>query len=393
METLPLLISDETLRDGEQQVGLFFNEPTKRTLAQLIAQTGAHQIALMPAIHPVEAQLVKTLVEDGLSHQLIASTMMARPFIDQSYACGVAQVILFHAVSDRLLVLRDSETSIDPDYWRQFDGDTIPASVTTSVRQSMMRKVVDHLRYAKAQGLKICFAAEDASRADFNFLVECIQTFAPYVEQFLLCDTVGALTPEKTFVWIHDLLACTGNVPLMVHFHNDMGMALENTIQAVRAGASGISGTFRGIGERAGNVALEQVLNGLRLRFGWEVDGIDYDAVTRVTDYLDHLGARSHPPYSPQSQRHETGIHVHSLLRDRQSYAIFPYSQLEIWFGKYSGISNFQYLFEEYLQTPLTRDQYEHLRVRVKALSLREQRSFSAEELLDLIKQGILKAS
>jgi isopropylmalate/homocitrate/citramalate synthase len=393
METIQLLISDETLRDGEQQVGLFFDTSTKRTLAQLIAQVGVHQVALMPAIHPVEEQLAKTLIDDGLAPQLIASTMMARSFINQSISCGAQQVILFHAVSDRLLLLRDAETQADQEDWHLSNIETLPASVINRVRQAMMLKVLDHLRYARARGLEICFAAEDASRADFDFLVECIGAFAPYIEQFLLCDTVGALTPEKSFVWIHDLLECAPNVPLMVHFHNDMGMALENTIQAVRAGATGVSGTFRGIGERAGNVALEQVLNGLRLRFGWEVDGIDYDAVTRVTDYLDGIGARSHPPYSPQSQRHETGIHVHSLLRDRQSYAVFPYAEPEIWFGKYSGVSNFQYLFEQYLRTPLTRDQYEQLRSHVKSLSLQEKRSFSAAEVLELLQQGILNAS
>ncbi|WAL61719.1 2-isopropylmalate synthase [Thermocoleostomius sinensis] len=390
METITLTISDETLRDGEQQVGLLFTPEMKYNLAHQIAKTGVHQIALMPAVHATEEQLVETLVMQGLEKRIAASTMMTRSFIDLSKSCGVKQIILFHAVSDRLLFLRDVEISQQPLYQGKTIDDSIPNAVIDRLRQTMLQKVVEHLRYAASQGLKIYFAAEDASRADFDFLVECIRVFMPYLQQFLLCDTVGVLTPEKTFVWMRDLLEYTNHPSLSVHFHNDMGLALENTIQAVVAGAVGISGTFGGIGERSGNVALDQVLNGLRLRFGWEVDGIDYDAVAALSDYFAQHNIRAHPPYSPQSQRHEAGIHVHSLLRDRHSYAIFPYGQPEIWFGKCSGVSNVQYLFERHLCHPLTRDHYERLSLAIKTLAIQENRSFSVAEVVQMLQSGKL---
>lgn len=390
MEMTTLTLSDETLRDGQQQVGLFFPPDFKQALAHRIAQTGVHQIAMMPAIHPTEGDLMKRLVADGLGQQLTASTLMTQESIDQSRACGVQQIILFHAVSDRLLFLRDPVINRD---WRDRPptiDEGISPTLIQEMRQRMLEKVLAHLRYAQSCGLRVCFAAEDASRTDFQFLVECITAVRPYVDQVLLCDTVGALTPEKTYVWIHDLLECTDQAPLSVHFHNDMGLALENTIQAVLAGASGVSGTFGGIGERAGNVALEQVLRGLRLRFGWEVAGIDYAALDAVTQFLDRHHIRAHAPYSAPTQRHETGIHVSSMLRDRQSYCIFPYSEPEIWFGRCSGASNFQYLFEEKLGRSLSREAYEQLRSAVKALAIEHQRSFSAEEILTFLDQGIL---
>lgn len=389
METLNLIISDETLRDGEQQVGLFFNN--KAALAELIAATGVHQIALMPAVHPSEAQLVSDLVDNGLKQQVAASTLMRRAAIEHSKACGVNQIILFHAISDRLLFLRDPHIAADP----RLKGKTVGASPCPSIvkksRQTMLDNALAHVRYAVDQGLSVCFAAEDASRADVDFLVECINTLAPHIDQFLLCDTVGILTPEKTYAWIQTLLAQTQDVPLLVHFHNDMGLALENTIQAIRAGAAGISGTMAGIGERAGNAPIEQVLYGLRARFGCEVAGIDYDALDRVVDYLHQQGHRPHPPYSPQAQRHESGIHVSSLLRDQGSYVVFPHDQTEIWFGKCSGASNFQYLFEHYLQQPLPPAEYERLRAVIKAIALQEKRSYSTTEVLALIKErGLL---
>ena len=377
MKTVTLTIFDETLRDGEQQVGIFFDEKIKRTLADLIIKTGVDHLALMPAIHHTEAKLTKSLISQGFNQILVASTMMAESYINQSKECGVETIILFNAVSDRLLRLRD------PQLRQQTTSQELDPTTINQIRQRMLDKVLAHLKYAAAQGLKICFAAEDASRADFDFLVECITKFQPYIEQFLLCDTVGILIPENTKLWIRNLIEFTGNkTPLSVHFHNDRGLALENTIQAVLAGATGISGTFGGIGERAGNVALEQVLNGLKLRYGWQVEGINYDAFTEVTDYLIKQGFTANTPYSPASLRYETGIHVDSLFYDSTSYYLFPHGQPEIWFGKFSGASNFKYLFEHHLNQPLTKEKYQEFREKIKNLAIQQKRSFSAEEVL-----------
>ena len=378
MKTVRLTIFDETLRDGEQQVGIFFDTETKHTLAELIIKTGVHHLALMPAIHHTEAELTKNLIDRGFK-QIAASTMMGRKYIDESAECGADTVILFNAVSDRLLSLRDAQLR---DKCRtQLDSIEIE-----EIRQRMIDKVLKHLKYAAGKGLKICFAAEDASRADFDFLVECITKFHPYIDHFLLCDTVGILSPENTKLWIRNLIEFTGNkTPLSVHFHNDRGLALENTIQAILAGATGISGTFGGIGERAGNVALEQVLYALKLRYGWQVLGIDYEALNSVTDYLFSQGYTANTPYSPASLRYETGIHVDSLLYDSSSYYLFPYGKPEIWYGKFSGASNFKYLFEKTLKQSLSKEKYQELREQVKNLAIQKKCSFSSSEVLDLL--------
>ena len=375
MKTVRLTIFDETLRDGEQQVGIFFDVETKQDLAQLIAATGVHYVALMPAIHHTEAKLVRDLVGRGISN-LTASTMMGKKYIDESIECGVKTIILFNAVSDRLLCLRD----------RQLRLSATDVGAIERVRHRMLDRVLEHLKYAADRGLKICFAAEDASRADFDFLVECINKFQPYIEHFLLCDTVGVLTPENTRLWIRNLIEFTGNkTSLAVHFHNDRGLALENTIQAILAGATGISGTFGGIGERAGNVAIEQVLNGLKLRYSWQVAGIDDRAMAEVTNYLTCKGFYANAPYSPQSLRYETGIHVDSLHCDRSSYYMFTHGQPEVWFGKFSGASNFQYLFEHCLNRPLPKEKYREFREQIKNMAIAKKRSFSAEEVLQLL--------
>jgi len=379
METITLTIFDETLRDGEQQVGIFFDEHKKQTLAQLIANTGVHHIALMPAIHHTEAKLMGNLIASGLDKVLTASTMMGQQYIDRSIECGVETIILFNAVSDRLLWLRDTEfrdCTLDQDF---------KLENVIRIRQKALEKIVTNLKYAVDRGLKVCFAAEDASRADFDFLVECINKFQPYIQHFILCDTVGILNPEDTKLWVRNLIDFTGNeTPLTVHFHNDRALAVENTIQAILAGATGISGTFNGIGERAGNVAIEQVLNGLKLRYGWEVKGIKYDALKNVTHYLQSRGFRANTPYSPETLRYETGIHVESLLRDRDSYHLFKQGEPEIYFGKFSGASNFKYLLEKKLNKSLPHCKYQELRAKIKQISIQQKRSFSAQETIEM---------
>ncbi|NEO10428.1 TauD/TfdA family dioxygenase, partial [Moorena sp. SIO3I8] len=322
--------------------------------------------------------------------KITAMTMMGTKFIDQSLETGVQKILLFHAVSDRLLFLRDKQVQSQLEYQGKTIDDDIPISMIEQVRCSMLEKTLKHLEYARDRGLEVYFGAEDASRADFDFLTQCISKFEPYVELFVLADTVGCLTPEKTHFWLSNLLEVTNGAALGVHFHNDMGLALENTLQAIHAGAIAVSGTFSGIGERAGNAPLEQVLDGLRMRWGWEVEGINYSALEAVTEALARLGVRANPPYSPGTHRQETGIHLHSLLCDRHSYTIFPDQEPEIWFGKCSGASNFKYLFERHLNQSLPQQYYEQLRTSLKELSIQEQRSYSTSEVLSLIEQDLL---
>jgi len=390
LQPISLKVFDETLRDGEQQAGLFFPYETKVELAQLIASTGVDYIDIMPMIDDSEERLVRSLVQDGMGDLITPAVMTGKRFVDHAKACGVKRIILFHAVSDRLMFFRDAEARRSELFKNKPFDDAIPNGVIERIRHRVKEQILECLRYATSPevGLEVDFAAEDASRADFQFLVECIREFRPYLSYFMLCDTVGMLNPERAYGWVQELREATDSAPLAVHFHNDLGMALENTIQGVLGGAEMISGTFGGIGERAGNAALDQVLHGVRVRFGVEVEGIDYDNVERVAAYLREIGAVAAAPYSPAASRHETGIHVNSLLRDWRSYSIFPFEDPEIWFGKCSGASNFQYLFEKQLDTKLSTAEYQRMRAKIKALSISEGRCFSCQQVKDLYERG-----
>jgi isopropylmalate/homocitrate/citramalate synthase len=392
MARLPLRIFDETLRDGEQQAGLFYPPGVKRELAHLIARSGVHQIDVMPAVDESEAALVRELASSGFGDRLTPATLIGKPHVDQARSCGVRRIVLFYAVSDRLLLLRDPELRAEPAFEGRCLDDGVPPRWTERVRENALARILESVRHATSPGLdlRVDFAAEDASRADPEFLLRCVREIGPLCEHFLLCDTVGVLDPSRAGAWVAELLEASDHAALGVHFHNDRGLALENTLAAVRAGATLVSGTFRGLGERAGNVALEQVIGGLRCRYGQHVDGIDEEAVESVGHRLDELGLRPAPPYSREAQRHESGIHVHALLQDPESYTSFPGALPEIWFGRFSGASNFQWLCERMLGEPRSREEYERLSAALKRRALRESRCYSAREVAELLREGAL---
>jgi homocitrate synthase NifV/benzylmalate synthase len=252
--------------------------------------------------------------------------------VDRALVLGVKRITLFYPVSDILLKI-DNKT-----------------------RTQALNLCVKLCNYAYNKGLVVDFATEDATRADFDFLVEVGQALSCFVDTFLICYTVGCLQPNWSHKLVKDFIHATG-CKVGVHYHNDLGLALQNTIQGIFAGARVVSGTFTGIGERAGNAALEEVLTMLKQEHNIVVNGIDYKKVAEVC-FLIKKVFRYKParPLSRASFFTETGIHVHRLLKDTKSYILFPHKQPIIWFGKYSGASNFKWLFErEIKKQPLFR--------------------------------------
>src|SRR5437899_449614 len=155
MDSLPLEIFDETLRDGEQQAGLFYPAAVKLHLARLIGRTGVHRINLMPAVDQSETEVAATLVREGFADVLSAATMLGSRHVDRAVACRLRRVILFYAVSDRLIFLRDPEVRSDPILSRQTVDDGVPEVVITRAREAMVARVLESLRYARALGLGV----------------------------------------------------------------------------------------------------------------------------------------------------------------------------------------------------------------------------------------------
>lgn len=241
----PLFV-DVTLRDGEQAPGVAFSTREKVLIARLLDRVGVDQIeAGIPAMGEVEQEAIRRIAALGLRSRVSTWNRILPEDIRASLACGVRDVHLSAPVSEIHLRYKLGRSR----RW-----------VLTQ-----LRKVI---AYALAHGCRITVGAEDASRAEEAFLVEfALLAQEMGAERLRYCDTVGILDPFATFERLsrlHEKVA----IPLEYHGHNDFGMATANALAAVRAGCGYVNVTVGGLGERAGNVPLEEVVAALEHLYG-----------------------------------------------------------------------------------------------------------------------------
>lgn len=361
MET-QLIISDQTLRDGEQQVGIVFSSNEKIELACDLAKAGVDSIALMPGICSEEFEIAHTLISRGLP--LIPDVPVKIEYINEVQILGAKHITLFAPTSNIMLSAR----GISPN--------------------ENLKTVQEFARYANQQGLIVDFALEDASRTDIGYIIEVAQALKNYVNVLILCDTVGCLQPNLTKMLVQTVIRHT-DMKIGIHCHNDLGLAVDNTISAVLSGAVMISGTMMGIGERAGNAALEQVLERLENHYQFRFEKIDRELLRNVCRKVNQLvKTTAAKPLTKEAFYTQTGIHVNVMLQNPAAYTIFPGILPEIWFGKYSGTSNFKWLFERVCNHPLSENTYKYMRDKIKTLATQEKKTYSSEEILEMYEKG-----
>jgi homocitrate synthase NifV len=315
---------DTTLRDGEQAAGIAFRRVEKVRIALLLDAAGVDEIeAGIPAMGGEEAASVAAIAALGLRARVTAWNRALPSDIDASLSCGVGAVAMALPVSDLQIAAKLGKT-----------------------RGWVLSRLREAVAHAKAAGVYVSVGAEDASRAEPSFLLEYARTAEEAgADRFRFCDTVGILDPFATFEAVSRLTSLL-SIPVAAHTHDDFGLATANALAAVRAGASFVDVTVNGIGERAGNAALEEVAMGLIRLLGREVR-VDTSALGRLSG---HLAGVSHHPLPPwkaivgeNAFRHEAGIHADGVLKDPATYEPFPPETVgasrRIVLGKHSGRS------------------------------------------------------
>jgi D-citramalate synthase len=241
-------------------------------------------------------------------------------------------------------------------------------------RGQILEVIGECVRYAKSRGLVVDFLAEDATRSDFEYLKKAFLTAVDAgVDRVTACDTVGILTPERSAKFFSKLKEAV-KVPIGVHCHNDFGMAVANSVAALGAGAEEVHATINGLGERAGNASLEEIVLTLRSLYKLEL-GIKTELIYSTSQLVSRLtGVHVQPNKAIVGENaftHESGIHTQGMLANPLTYEpIAPElvgATRRIATGKHSGSHAIRAALEDMGLKP-SEEQFKDIFQRVKKL-------------------------
>lgn len=345
-------ICDVTLRDGEQTPGVSFTCEEKMEIAAQIDAIGVEVIeAGFPVVSENEKACVRAVCNMGLDARVCCLSRALKPDVDAAIDCGVDLVSIFFATSDRHIRVK-----------------------YRCSREEMTEQALGMIDYAHDHGIAVRFAAEDASRTDIAVLKDLYLRGAEHGAEYSgFADTVGYLTPLEMEAAMRDICSVVPN-KVAVHCHNDMGCAAANTITAAECGAFQLHTTVNGIGERAGNAPLEEVLVALRMKGG--IDRYDLTGIPFLSELVqDHSGIRmmaTKPVVGRNVFSHESGIHIAAILEDPETYEyILPENvgrHRQFILGKHTGRKGLEHILQK-TGIELTPEQIGWVLNRVKEIS------------------------
>ncbi|MBS5939874.1 homocitrate synthase [Clostridium sartagoforme] len=366
-----IFVVDTTLRDGEQTAGVVFANEEKIAIASMLSDLGVDQLEVgIPTMGGDEKEAIKSIVKRNLKSSIMAWNRAVIKDIEQSIDCGVDAVAISISVSD-IHIKHKLKTS----------------------REWVLENMVKSVEFAKKNGLYVSVNGEDASRADRDFLIEFIEAAKQAgADRFRYCDTVGVMEPFKINEDIKYIYEKT-KFDIEMHTHNDFGMATANAIAGIVGGASHVGVTVNGLGERAGNAALEEVL--MALMFVYNYGGsVDTKMFREVSEYVSRASGRVLPAWKAivgdNMFAHESGIHADGAIKNPKNYEAFDPGivglERQIVIGKHSGKAGIINKFKEYA-IELDDVSAQAVLEMVRSTSVRLKRSLFDKELVQIYKE------
>ena len=296
-------IFDTSLRDGEQTPGISFTLQEKITVARQLDKLGIDIIeAGMPVVSKGDYVACKEISKIGLNCEVIGLARIARLDIDKVIECDMDSIHVFIATSD--LHLKDK---------------------LKMTREEVLSAITHEIQYAREHYDIVEFSAEDATRTDLDYLIKAnVAAAEAGATRINVPDTVGTITPPG-FAYIIKKLreALPKNIRISCHCHDDFGLSTANTLAGVEQGASQVHTTILGIGERAGNASMEEVVMSLYALYGIQTN-INYKYIYETAILLEQITNMRIPINFPlvgsNAFRHESGIHAHAVIMNPRTY-------------------------------------------------------------------------
>jgi methanogen homocitrate synthase len=370
-------LHDVTLRDGEQQPGIVFRKEEKVKIACMMDEVGIQRIeAALPAVSKEDCEAVKEIMRLGLKADVYVLCRAAKSDVDLALECDVPNVVIEVPSSDIMIE-------------KGFLWD----------REKTLNIALETITYAKEHGLRVTFFPYDTTRADWNFESKLMKAAVEeaHADSVTIVDTLGVCIPEAIAYLVRRARDIV-KVPVEVHCHNDLGLAVANSIAGAMAGAECIHVTVNGIGDGCGNTPFEEVAIALLILYGIDL-GIKYDKIYKLSEMVEKY---SGVPISPRKPivgkncfRKESGIFVMFLERMIEAgiptggcpylpSLVKPDQWFEVVLGKKSGKNSIIAKLRD-LGLSATEEQINLIVDKVKNLSIEKKGLVTDEEFKEII--------
>jgi isopropylmalate/homocitrate/citramalate synthase len=366
------IVHDSTLREGEQTPGVIFSIEDKLKIAKKLDEVGIQQIeAGFPAASEKQRKCIESLVDMNLDAQLSAFARAKNEDIDVVADVGADGIVV--------------SLSISP-YHRKYKFHDMS-------KEAYLEKLADMISYAESFGLFVIYSAEDTTREnDLNFLKKAYKTAEEAgADRARVVDTLGCASPNGMAFLVKEIGSVV-DIPIEVHCHNDLGLALANSLASVEAGASTVSTTVNGIGERAGITVTEEIIPALHILFG--ASPFEMTQLTSLSKLVEEISGVKMPPHKPLTGEnvtaHSSGIHQHGVLVNPTTYEFYPPRLMgqkrKIYIDELGGRHGIMYVAKE-LGLEISEETAKKVLERVKAsFSSGERRSsYTPDEIKELI--------